>query len=49
VNLLYTPMIGFPACTALIGLGLLLCLTVVGIPPGLALIALGFKVLTLRR
>lgn len=49
MNLLYVPLIGFPLCVALVAFGLLLCVTVIGIPVGLTLMALGFKLLTLRR
>lgn len=49
VNLLYVPLIGFPLCVAMVTVGLLLCATVIGIPIGLTVMALGLKMLTLKR
>lgn len=46
---LYVTLFGFWACLALMFLGTVFVLTVVGFPVGLALYALGFKVLTLQR
>ena len=46
-NLVYTLLIGIPACVILMAVGTLLCLTVIGIPLGLTCFALGFKVVTL--
>lgn len=47
-NLFYVPFVGIWVCMALLTVGLILCATIIGIPPGLALIALGFKSLTLK-
>jgi hypothetical protein len=47
VGLIYTLVIRIPVCAALVTAGLLLCVTVIGLPIGLTLIALGFKYLTL--
>jgi uncharacterized membrane protein YccF (DUF307 family) len=47
VGLFYTLLIGIPMCMALVTLGLLLCMTIIGIPAGLTAIALGFRYLTL--
>lgn len=47
VGFLYTVFIGVPACCACMAVGLMLCITVVGIAPGLTLMALGVKLLTL--
>jgi uncharacterized membrane protein YccF (DUF307 family) len=49
VGLLYTLFVGLPLCVMLVAFGLLLCVTVIGLPLGLALIGLGFKYLTLPR
>jgi uncharacterized membrane protein YccF (DUF307 family) len=48
VNLFYVPLIGFPLCVILMATGLFLCCTLILAPVGLAVIALGFKVLTLK-
>jgi uncharacterized membrane protein YccF (DUF307 family) len=48
-SILYTLVIGFPLCCFLMAVGCALCLTVVGIPFGLACFALGFNVVTLKR
>lgn len=47
MGLIYTLFIGIPLCVVLVAAGLALCATVLGIPIGLTLIALGFKYLTL--
>ena len=46
-NLVYTLFVGIPACVMLMTVGSILCLTVIGIPLGLTLLALGFKLVTL--
>lgn len=48
INILYTPLIGLPACVLLNTVGVLACLTIIGIPVGLAMFSLGFKALTIR-
>lgn len=48
MNLLYVPFIGFPLCVMFMSVGLFLCLTIIGIPLGLSLMALGVKMLTLK-
>lgn len=48
MGLLYTVLFGFWLCLFLVALGLMLCFTIVGLAPGLTLIALGFKYLTLN-
>ena len=48
LGLFYTLTIGIWVCTFLVGIGLMICCTIIGIPFGLALIALGFKSLTLQ-
>jgi uncharacterized membrane protein YccF (DUF307 family) len=45
VELLYHLFVGIPLCLGLVTLGLLLCLTILGLPVGLTLIAAGFKAL----
>lgn len=47
-NLLYVPLVGVWVCMALVAFGLLLCVTIILIPAGLTMIALGFKMLTLK-
>jgi uncharacterized membrane protein YccF (DUF307 family) len=47
MGLLYTLLVGVWLCIAFVTVGLLLCITVVGIPFGVTMIALGFKYLTL--
>ena len=42
---LYHVFIGLPVCLAFVTVGLLFCLTVLGLPVGLTLIAAGFKAL----
>jgi len=49
MNLIYTPLIGFPLCLFCVTFGLMLCCTIILIPLGLTLMALGFKLLTLQR
>jgi len=45
VALLYHVFAGLPLCLGLVTVGLLLCLTILGLPIGLTLIAAGFKAL----
>jgi uncharacterized membrane protein YccF (DUF307 family) len=47
MGLMYTLLIGIPLCATLVTAGLILCATIIGIPVGVTLIALGFKYLTL--
>jgi uncharacterized membrane protein YccF (DUF307 family) len=47
-ELLYTLFVGIPLCVIAVTFGLFACLTIVGLPFGLVLIALGFKSLTLQ-
>jgi uncharacterized membrane protein YccF (DUF307 family) len=47
MGLLYTVFIGIPICMTCMCVGLLLCVTIIGIPAGLTLMALGVKYLTL--
>lgn len=49
MNLIYVPLVGFWLCSFLVAMGILVCFTIIFIPFGLTLIALGFKVLTLNR
>ena len=46
-NLVYTTFIGIPACVVLMTIGVLFCVTIIGIPLGLTCFALGFKLVTL--
>ena len=46
-NLVYTLFVGIPVCVMLMTVGMILCLTVIGIPLGLTCFALGFKLVTL--
>jgi len=46
INLFYVPLVGIPLSLLLMTIGCLLCLTVIGFPPGLVCFAAGFKVLT---
>jgi uncharacterized membrane protein YccF (DUF307 family) len=45
VRVLYTLLVGVPLCVFCMTFGLLLCLTIIGIPVGLTMMALGVKVL----
>jgi hypothetical protein len=47
MRLLYTLLVGIPASLFLMTVGCLLCLTVIGLPPGLVCLGLGLKVLTI--
>lgn len=47
-NLFYVPFVGIWICMACMMVGLILCATIIGIPAGLTLMALGFKMLTLK-
>jgi uncharacterized membrane protein YccF (DUF307 family) len=47
MGLAYTVFVGFPLCVMFIVVGLLLMATIIGIPLGLAVMALGFKYVTL--
>lgn len=49
MGLIYTLVIGIPACIVLCAAGLLLICTVIGAPVGLTLIALGFKSLAMQK
>ena len=49
MGLLYTLFIGFPICVMCMVLGLLLCATIIGIPVGLSVLALGAKYVTLPK
>jgi uncharacterized membrane protein YccF (DUF307 family) len=42
-GLLYTLVVGIPLCLVAVTFGMFLCLTIVRLPFGLTLIALGFK------
>jgi uncharacterized membrane protein YccF (DUF307 family) len=44
--ILYTLFVGIPLCLIAVTFGLLACLTIVGIPLGITLIALGVKALS---
>ena len=45
MRLFYHLFVGIPLCMALVTVGLLFCLTILGLPVGLTLIAAGFKAL----
>jgi uncharacterized membrane protein YccF (DUF307 family) len=45
MRVLYHLVVGVPVCLVLVTFGLLFCLTVLGLPIGLTLIAAGFKAL----
>jgi uncharacterized membrane protein YccF (DUF307 family) len=45
LELAYHVLVGIPLCFALVTFGLLFCVTIVGLPVGLTLIAAGFKAL----
>ena len=45
MRLFYHLIVGIPLCMALVTVGLLFCLTILGLPVGLTLIAAGFKAL----
>jgi len=45
IALPYHVFIGFPLCVLFVSAGLLFCLTILGIPIGVALIAAGIKAL----
>jgi uncharacterized membrane protein YccF (DUF307 family) len=49
MGLIYTLLIGIPLCLALVTVGLIMCATIVGIPVGVTLMAVGFKYLTLAQ
>lgn len=44
---IYTLFVGIPLCVGLMAVGVVLCVTVIGIPLGLTCFALGAKVITL--
>ena len=46
-GVLYTMFVGIPLCCACMAVGAMLCVTIIGIGPGLTLMALGYKMLTL--
>ena len=45
LELAYHIFVGIPLCFFLVSAGLLLCLTLIGLPAGLTLMAAGFKAL----
>jgi len=45
MRLLYHLLVGAPVCLVLVTAGLLFCVTILGLPIGLTLIAAGFKAL----
>jgi uncharacterized membrane protein YccF (DUF307 family) len=45
IELLYHVFIGLPLCLVLVTFGLLFCMTILGLPVGVTLIAAGFKAL----
>ena len=47
MGMVYTLFVGLPLCFVCMTFGLVLCLTLFGIPAGLTIMALGFKYLTL--
>jgi uncharacterized membrane protein YccF (DUF307 family) len=47
-HLLYTVCIGIPLCLMLMTAGVVMCMTILGIPIGLTFFALGHQVLKLR-
>jgi uncharacterized membrane protein YccF (DUF307 family) len=47
-GIIYTLCVGIPVCLVLCSVGAFLCLTIIGIGPGLTCVALGFKMLTLN-
>jgi uncharacterized membrane protein YccF (DUF307 family) len=49
VNLIYTPLIGFPLAVCFYAIGILFFLTIIGIPIGLACCSLAGKVIVLGR
>lgn len=49
MNVLYTPLIGFPLCIMLCMVGMMLCLTIIGIPLGMSCFMLANKVLTVGK
>ena len=46
IPLLYMLFVGIPLCLVAVTIGLLACLTIVGLPFGITLIALGVKALS---
>lgn len=49
INVWYTPLIGFPLCVLCMIMGVFFCITIIGIPLGLACFTLGTKVITLNK
>ncbi len=47
IRLAYTLLAGIPLSLMCMTIGCLLCLTVIGLPPGLVCFGLGFRVLTI--
>ena len=45
MRLFYHLFVGIPLCMALVTVGLFFCLTILGLPVGLTLMAAGFKAL----
>ena len=43
---LYTLFVGMPLCLVAVAFGLLACMTIVGLPIGITLIAMGIKALS---
>ncbi len=43
MGILYTLFVGIPYCVLMVTFGLLACATIIGVPVGLTMIALGFK------
>lgn len=49
VNAFYTPFIGFPLAVILFTIGLMFCLTIIGIPLGFACFSAANRFIALRR
>ena len=49
MNALYVPLVGFPLAVFLFAIGIMFCLTIVGVPVGLACFSLANRVIALRR
>lgn len=48
-NVFYVPFVGIWVCAFMVAIGLMLCVTIIGIPLGIACMALGVKMLTLKK
>lgn len=46
---MYTVLVGFPLCLMLMTAGVFACLTIIGIPLGLACFALGYRIVVLQK